>query len=64
MIDVFDPTIQSDCPLCEASGLINDRAADWQSGNELSGLNGRTVRLRVDLRDADLYGIQLVHLQL
>ncbi|MEO2016933.1 MAG: hypothetical protein ABGZ53_21455 [Fuerstiella sp.] len=35
-----------------------DRVVGWRSGRDVSRLNGKTVRLRFELRDADLYSIQ------
>lgn len=35
-----------------------DAAATWKSGSDLSALQGRTVRLRVKLQDADLYALR------
>ncbi|HIE99438.1 MAG TPA: hypothetical protein EYG03_04185 [Planctomycetes bacterium] len=35
-----------------------DRVVGWRSGRDVSRLNGKTVRLRFELRDADLYSCQ------
>jgi len=35
-----------------------DRVVSWQGGADLSTLAGRPVRLRIELRDADLYALR------
>ena len=37
-----------------------DRIVSWQNGHDVSRLAGMPIRLRVQLRDADLYAIQFV----
>lgn len=34
------------------------QAVSWKSGTDLSQLAGKTVRLRIELKDADLYSFQ------
>ena len=41
------------------SGDALEHVVTWKDGSALSGLRGRTVRLRIWLRDADLYSLQL-----
>lgn len=47
-----------DCP--EIFGDTVDRVVSWKSGADVSRLAGQTVRLRFELRDADLYSFQYV----
>jgi hypothetical protein len=35
-----------------------EAAATWKNGADLSSLKGRTIRLRVRLKDADLYSLR------
>ncbi len=45
----------------ESAELIGDsigRTVHWKTGSSLSALAGRTVRLRIQMKDADLYAIQ------
>ena len=47
--------------LSECSELIGDeleRAVNWKRGGDVSGLAGRPVRLRVAMRDANLYSLR------
>jgi len=46
----------ADC--AEHFGDSIDRTVSWKSGNDVSSLAGKTIRLRLVLRDADLYAIQ------
>ena len=48
----------SECP--EMYGDSIDRTIGWKSGNDVSQLAGKPVRLRFVLRDADLYAFQFV----
>ena len=45
-----------DCP--EIFGDALDRPVTWEEKKDVSGLAGKTVRLRIQLRDADLYALQ------
>lgn len=45
----------------ECDGIIGDeirRTVSWQGREDLSALAGRPIRLRIQLRDADLYALQ------
>ena len=42
----------------EIFGDATDRVAHWTGGSDLSALSGRPIRLRLVLKDADLYSIQ------
>ena len=42
----------------EAFGDQLDRVAMWKHGSDVSQLQGKTVRLRFEMKDADLYSIQ------
>ena len=47
--------------LSEAKPVIGneiERAVSWKNGQDVSGLQGKTVRLRFVMKDADLYAIQ------
>ena len=46
----------ADCP--EIYGDAIEQAVVWTGGSDVSALAGRTVRLRVVLKDADLYSIR------
>ena len=35
-----------------------DRVVSWKSGSDVGRLAGKTVRLRFELKDADLYSFQ------
>lgn len=35
-----------------------DRTVSWKTGADVSGLRGKTVRMRIELKDADLYSFQ------
>jgi hypothetical protein len=35
-----------------------EAAATWKSGTDLSSLKGKTIRLRVHMKDADLYALR------
>jgi hypothetical protein len=48
----------ADCP--EIFGDTTDRVVAWKSDKDLNQLAGQTVRLRFELRDADLYSYQFV----
>ncbi len=45
-----------DCP--EIIGDQIERNVAWKGGSDLSSLSGKTVRMRVVLKDADLYSIR------
>lgn len=45
-----------DCPVIFGDHL--DRVIPWKDGKDLAALSGKTVRLRVELKDADLYSFQ------
>ncbi len=45
-----------DCP--EIYGDTIDQTVHWKPGSDVSGLAGKTVRLRFVLKDADLYSLQ------
>ncbi len=47
-----------DCP--EHFGDTIDRVVTWKNGSDVSALAGKTVRLRFELKDADLYSIQFI----
>jgi hypothetical protein len=63
-IEVLDPTLD---PVpgfgrAEAVPLTGDAVAHtvaWKSGSDLSALRGKTVRLRIWLKDADLYSVEI-----
>ena len=42
----------------EIFGDSIDRVAQWAGGSDLSSLAGRPIRIRIVLKDADLYSIQ------
>lgn len=44
----------------ETIGNEVDRVARWKSGSDLSALAGKPIRLRFELKDADLYSLQFV----
>jgi len=46
----------ADCP--EIYGDAIEQAVTWNGGSDVSALAGQTVRLRIALKDADLYSIQ------
>ena len=46
-----------DCP--EVFGDAIERTVAWKTGSDLSKLAGQPVRLRMMLKDADLYSFQL-----
>ena len=46
----------TDCP--EHFGDTVNRAVTWKGGNDVSRLAGKPVRLRFELKDADLYSFQ------
>jgi hypothetical protein len=48
----------ADCDEVFGDGLA--RPVSWQGNEDLSGLAGKPVRLRIGLRDADLYALQFV----
>ena len=50
--------------LADCMPLIGDeieRAVSWQQRTDVAGLAGRPVRLRFELKDADLYAIRFEH---
>lgn len=47
-----------DCP--EIFGDTVDRVVTWKSGADVSKLAGQPIRLRFEMRDADLYSFQFV----
>ena len=47
-----------DCP--EIFGDSVDRVVAWSNGADVSGLRGRPVRIRFEMRDADFYSFQFV----
>ena len=49
----------SDCD--ELFGDTLDRAVSWNGRTDVSSLAGQPVRLRFELRDADLYSFQFQH---
>ena len=46
----------ADCP--EIYGDEIEKVVEWNSGSDLSRLAGQIIRLRFELRDADLYSLQ------
>jgi hypothetical protein len=47
--------------LAEATELIGDaieRVASWKSGPDVSKINGRSVKLRFVMKDADVYSLR------
>jgi hypothetical protein len=46
----------ADCP--EIFGDDLERVVPWKNGTDISALAGRPIRLRFELKDADLYSIQ------
>lgn len=47
--------------MAEADEIVGDdtaRTVTWRGSSDVASLAGRTVRLRFDLRDADLYSLQ------
>ena len=46
----------SDCPTILGDQL--DRVVAWESGSDVAALAGRTIRLRFQLKDADLFSIR------
>lgn len=47
--------------LADAKELIGneiDRACEWKSGNDVSALAGKSVKLRIVFQDADIYALQ------
>ena len=42
----------------EISGIVT-----WTQGNDLKNLNSKTVRLRILMKDADLYSIKFTNIQ-
>lgn len=48
----------ADCP--EHFGDSVSRTVTWKDGSDVSSLSGRPVRLRFELKDADVYAIQIV----
>ena len=47
-----------DCP--EIIGDRLEKIVRWKSGADVSALNGRPIRLRFRLKDADLYSFRFV----
>jgi hypothetical protein len=47
-----------DCPAIFGDAI--DRTVMWQNGTDVSSLAGKSVRLRFQLKDADLYAFQFV----
>src|SRR5690606_21960433 len=45
-----------DCPPLFGDSVA--RTVIWNSGNDVSGLAGKPVRMRIVLRDADLYSLR------
>jgi len=45
-----------DCPVLFGDTI--DRVVTWKKGDRLAHLNGQPVRLRIELKDADLYALQ------
>jgi hypothetical protein len=45
-----------DCP--EIIGDEIERVVKWKNGNDLSGLLGQTIRLRFQMKDADLFSLR------
>jgi hypothetical protein len=50
--------VLKDCP--EIFGDSINRTVTWQNGSDVKSLAGKTVRLRFQLKDADLYAFQFV----
>lgn len=48
-----------ECPVLVGDSI--ERVVTWTMGSDVSPLAGRTVRLRVVLKDADLYALRFVH---
>ena len=48
-----------DCPLIFGDEV--DHVVHWKSGTDVSGLAGQPVRLRLVLKDADVYSLQFCH---
>jgi hypothetical protein len=42
-------------------GDTTDRLVTWKSGPDVGGLSGKTVRLRFELKDADVYSLRFVN---
>ena len=42
----------------ELIGNEIERAVTWQEGTDLSSLEGKTVRLLLEMKDADLYSLR------
>jgi len=47
-----------DCPLLFGDSI--ERTATWKGGQDVSALAGQPIRLRFELRDADLYAFQFL----
>ena len=45
-----------DCP--EIYGDEIERVVSWRTGSDLTSLAGRTVRLKIEMKDADLYSLR------
>ena len=45
-----------DCP--EIYGDEIERVVAWRTGSDLTSLAGRTVRLRIEMKDADLFSLR------
>jgi hypothetical protein len=64
VVEILDPVLDPIAGRGRAearpiSGDALEHVVTWKDGSALSGLRGRTVRLRIWLRDADLYSLQL-----
>ncbi|MFP4171814.1 MAG: hypothetical protein ACLFV4_02780 [Candidatus Hydrogenedentota bacterium] len=46
----------TDCPAIYGDSI--ERIIEWESGSDVSDLAGKAVRLRFELKDADLYALQ------
>ena len=45
-----------DCPAIYGDEI--ERAVAWRTGSDLTSLAGRTVRLRIEMKDADLFSLR------
>jgi hypothetical protein len=53
---LIDGFALADCP--EVFGDDLERVVVWKGGSDLSALAGRPIRLRFELKDADLYSLR------
>ncbi len=48
----------SDCSLLYGDQI--DRVVSWKAGTDVSKLAGEPIRLKVELKDADLYSFRFI----